>query len=711
MAVIGKIRQNVGLLVLVVALAILAFLLMDVSSSQSLGGGQMVNVGNVEGIEVSYNDYQRKVEELTQNYQLNGVSIDDKTRMEIRENAWTQYTQELIANREYDKLGVEITNSEMRMLLGLEDGPLTNPSIRSTFVDENGVYSPALLQQYTQDENFINNINGTKDRWRNFEKQVITQRLRDKYIGMITNGVYVPEWQAKQAYANTNRTADVEYIFVPFSNIPNEEVSIADGDLKQYLNANKAKYERKEGRDIKYVKFDVLPTAEDTTTARTEVSELLDQFVTTADAGRFVRNNGSETPFVDTYQKAEEISSVKLKDTLFTISVGSVVGPFYESGTFKAAKLVDKTLTADSIEVRQIYRRAADPSVLAATKLVIDSLKNLLDSGTSFATIAESTDNNDLVNKSNGGNMGYIKPGKLPFAANNAVFFEQSEGNVFTVQDNDGWRIIEILDKNATIPAVKVAYLTRNVIASDETQKEVFSKARQFASKANKGIEAFEATATEMGVTPQNANDLGKNAYDIPGLGIASEIVTWAYQNSEGDVSSQVFLVDSELKDGTGRIQTTCVIPALIKVKPAGIPSVEDIRGVLEAEVRNQKKGEKIITQLGSNISDLQAAASATSTTVETASGVSFGGGAGSIGNEPKVQAVISTLASGEVSKPIIGTKGVYVVKTTNINEAGDPTDLTAVKRTEASKVQSFSALQALTESSDIEDTRYKIRR
>lgn len=711
MAVIEKIRQRVGLVVFLIAASIVSFLLMDALSTTSRITGNANSIGSIDGESIDVQKYQAKIEQITDNYRNNQMELTDETRMQIREQAWTQEVEEHLLRRSYESLGLSITNDELTQLF---TGDNLHPSIKSAavFQDESGMFSKDKLAEYVK--SFSDGTEEGKARqrqWKRFEESVMKDEVKQKYTSLIKKAIYIPTWYAKQVYVDKNKKATIDYVFVPYTTIQDTEVTVTDAELKAYLNKNKEKFKQKESKSIEYLTYDVVPTKEDSTMAQKTIADNTEALKATEDAARFIKVQNSDTPFSDAYVAKDALTGL-LKDSLFSLPIGTVVGPIYEAGAYKSVKLLDRKMIADSVKIRQILFTAADAASVAKVTATADSVKTVLEKGGDFAAMATQF-SADAASKAKGGDVGYVKPDGLAPELAKAVFYEHKQGDIFTTPTAQGLYLVQITSANPNKESVKFATFSKNVEPSEQTRNNVFAKALQFATQNTK-VEAFRKAAAEQTLAIKKSENIEKNTYNITGLGISEEIATWAFTNDVGKVSSQIFSLEEELKDGTGRRKITYILPAVTAAKEEGTPTVDDVRTQLEAEVKKEKKAEKIIAKIG-NADNLQSVASATGQEMASAAELDFYSfSLADLGREPKVQGTIFSLKPNTVSKPIVGDKGVYVVKVNSFTEATPPSDLAATKSEIDQPIKQsvdFSALQALTKASKVEDNRYKTRR
>jgi len=708
MAVIGQIRNNVGCLVFVIAFAILGFLLMDVMSGPgSMGGGEIPTVGSVNGTGVDYNDYQRKVSNAMSNLQRSGQEVTEQQRLQMRESTWDQYVKDLLADNEMDKLGLSVPVAELKNLVTSDNA---HPAIKNdpTFRNQTtGVFDPNLVRQYISqtlsnpdlDENQTAQARST---WNTFEQFLSRDAKKTKYTDLIKKSIYVPSWMGETMNAEQNKKMDLSYVLVPYTKVPDADVTFTNQDLKSYLNNNKAQYEQEASRDIEYVNFVVKPSAEDTANVLQSMNKLGSDWANNPSDSLFIRLN-SETPYTGTYLSAAELGAEIGSDraaNLVTALGGTMEGPFLHRGFYKMIKVIDTKLVADSIDCRHILKRVAPGSSDIAAKKSIDSLMVLAKGGTDFTVLA-ANNSDDTASAENGGELGFTKKGQMVKPFEDAIFYEMNTGDLKAVRSQFGWHLIEVVESNPTNQAAKVAILSRELSPSSNTSRTVFAKANTFAS-SYRTIEAFRNAAETQGLELKTANKIKANDYNIPGIGFTDQICSWAHLKSVGDVS------------GVITVEENYIVGLITQAREAGMPDIEDIRPLLESEVKKIKKAEKLIAQMDGMGSDINTIASNMSVNTQNLTDLAFGNTAGTnMASEPEVVATAFSLTQGQVSKPIKGNIGVYQVKVDAVREAAAQTDYTSITSQELTTRRNsvdFKVFESLKNAANVEDTRYQNR-
>lgn len=681
-----------------IALGMGGFLLMDMSGpgGGGFGGGQ--NVGSINGKKISIQEYQNR---------LNARQNPNVNSFEQNKNVWDEFVLESILDEEAQAAGFGVSGAELNdMMIGENISPLV---YRAFMNPQTGQIDQANLQSTYQ--SFKDRGLTTEGQYfmRNLEEQVVLQQKGAKLSSMVSGALYTPKWLAEQEQGGQITSAEISYVQIPFTSVPDANVQVSDADLTSYLNANAHDYKtNQETRTVEYVVFDVEATEEDKSNLRSELQELSTQFRNATDNEQFVQ--GEYGTYDTRYVLKDELNPT-VADELFGIDNGNVVGPYpSEDGDYyRITKLIDRRVVPDSVQARHLVRSAnpADPNSIAAARKTIDSLKNLiLTQGISFDTL--SLNFGQAGTNANGGDLGMRSAeqlGGLP-EVRNVVFYEARKGELKVVESQYGVHLVEVTGiKSTGQTGVRVATISRYIAPSKATQDAKYQEAFAFV-RDNRSAEAMRKTAQEQGLRLRKAEGLQINDYSVGDLddGESSRnIVKFAFEADPGDVSPSVYTYD---EDAVEFYNDAYVVVALNNVYPAGMPSIDAVRSIVTQKVIKEKKAESIAAKVGSN-TDLASIASQYNGTQTDNRTLSFPTG---LTGEPKVTAAIRGLANGATSKPIVGNGGVYIVKMDNKTEAaGDVTALqsTLNNQTRQQMLGSSVLIDALKENADVSDQRF----
>lgn len=710
MALIGKIRKNSWILVVMIGIGLGGFIVMDMTSSSNLGGGigNQATLGEVDGIKLDRQRFERAYSLV---YANSGGNIYNQ-----REQLWNYFLEEALVKEEAEELGLSVSNTE---LASLEFGPNYSPVIMARFqnpqapgqVDVNQLNQ---IKQLIDQGDLTTAINSGQLNpqfpayWQYQREEIVKSRLQTKLNNLVSKGMYTPTWMAEMGFAEENHPINFVYVKVPFDEIDNAEISLSDEDYSAFLKENEKKYKiDEETRIVDYVVFEVAATAADSAKLREEIAELVPKFKDSSNDSAFVLSNQG---LIDPrYVDQQAVSPVVADEIFQNMEVGDVYGPYLDGNSYKAVKLRDKVVMADSADSRHILISATTPATFDAAEKTIDSLKLVLESGAaSFDSLALKF-SQDPGSSSNGGKYENTTPNQFVPEYNRVLFLTGQLNRFYKVKTSYGWHLIEVLKRSSTTTErVKVAYVQKAIEPSRETQNDVFQTASQFIG-SNQSIDAMRESAKAAGLTLESSAPLTANAYQVGSLGAtedARDIVKWAYTASPGKVSPSVY----SFQDPIGYYDSKYVVAALASVQKAGLPKVETIKSEIEQLVINRKKGEQLAEAI--NGKTLGAIAAEYQTQVDSITGATFSQSfLTGLGNEPKVVATAFNLNQDETSEPIIGETGVYLIKTTLKPTLSAPNNLPQIRQTMSSQARAQVAsrlVQGMVKNAEVDDFRAK---
>jgi peptidyl-prolyl cis-trans isomerase D len=699
MAVIGKIRKHSVLLIVVIGVALAAFVLGDFATGNRRQ--QTFYVGNVSGQDITITDFNRKFEENLEatRRQTQNERIPQEEISRIRENTWNQLIQELIMNKEYENLGIVITPEE---LFDMVQGPNPHFAIIQNFTNpETGQYDRELVVRYLQNLDQMPQVN--KDQWMVFERFLKEDRLRTKYQNLIIKGYYIPTAFAKLSYEEKNDKVSGELVGVRYSTVADSLIKLTDKDYKAYYDRNKVSFERQESRDIEYVVFDVVPSQRDMDAAERLVKGLMQEFAATENIAGFVNVN-SDQRYDSTWFGRTDVPVVMEKD-LFEAEIGSVHGPYFDNGAYQIARLVDVTFRPDSMRASHILI-AYEGSMRSEAKRTKDEAKAKADSILSVIRRTPSkmgdlakTLSDDPSAAQNNGDLDWFRDGQMVPQFNQFVLDNKS-GTIGMVETDFGYHVIQVTGKKDPAKKIRAAIITYQVTPSTLTYQEVFANASRFATES-KSRERFDATIESMGLSKRIGNALRTTTNTIAGMQNARQVVRWAFDNkTKVDDVSTIFDLDNMY-----------VIATLTKIQEKGIPPLDEVKEMIEPQVKNLKKGEYLVERMKPYASDLGQLATAFNTEVSNITSVTFESrNLAGFGNEPIALGELFALRPAAHSKPFAGSNSAFVVKMTDITKSAERSNYDAIRNELTStfdqQIKNNVAYRAIEKASKIEDNR-----
>jgi peptidyl-prolyl cis-trans isomerase D len=680
MSIIQSIRERAAWLVFgLIAVSLVGFLLMDARKSNFFGGDRGTVVGVIDGRKIQVDEFNQQVNSIEERakQQQQGGSVTDEMREQIRENVWNRIIQESLLSKDYAALGMEVSQKEENDMLAGQD---VVPEIRQAFTDpKTGFFNAqAAAEQINQIRNIYKsgpkkgaNADNSqyavaKSFWEEEEPQFIQQRLEQKFVTLIANSAYIPKWMAEKENADNSQIASISFVNTPYYTIPDSAAKITDAEITDYVNQHADEFKQQESRSIAYVTFDASPTTADSTRVRQQLVDLEKEFAATKDPGAFLARIGSETAYPDT-TIAKSMTQVPFKDSVFALPKGGLFGPYLDGGNYVIAKLIDEHPVPDSVEARHILVATTDPQTRqpimddSAAKKKIDSIRNLIEKGGQpFDSVALHL-SDDLGSKLKGGKLPRFGPNQMVKEFQDFAFGHKI-GDKGVVKSQFGWHYIEVLGQKNFEPGYKVAYLSRKIDVSPETDQAASGLASQFAG-VSRDARTFDDNLQNKHLQRLVAPDIAPSAINILGLGPNRQLVRWIYDAELGNVSEPFPVGDKY------------VVALLTEINNAGTMPAAKARSRVEPILRNRKKAELITKKMGSPAT-LDAAASTSNQPVMHADTVSFQKGEiPNAGREPKVVGASfdKSLAGKPASPPIAGNGGVFVIRVEKVSALSNP--------------------------------------
>lgn len=656
MGVMNYLRERMGKIVaIVIGLSLFAFIVGEVlRQGSSFLHGDRNTIGEVAGEKIPYDEFSKRLEQNTNQFkQQSGQSnLSPQFTSYLQENTWNQFVNQIILNKEIEKLDISVGGDEAQSMIS---GNNPNPQIVQAFGDpKTGQLDRNRLNQ------FLNNLavakagDQMKAQWNDFVSQMIESKKAEKYVSLVTNGLYVNALDAKEDYESKNKLVNFKYVTLDYASIPDNKVTLTDDDYQSYYDEHKSEFKNKEEtRSFKYVSFNAAPSKEDSSVVKDQIEKLVPELKSTTNDSLFVQANAeTKTPLA--FRKKGQLGDPKLDSVMFNEPNGFVYGPYISNGSYKIAKLINAHVGPDSVKARHIL---ISTQALAPEKALAkaDSLKKLIQSGKSFADLAK-TYSDDKNSGQNGGELGTFGRGAMVPVFEDAVF-NGKKGDLKVVTSQYGVHIIEIEDQKGSSKVVKLAVIDKPITASSKTQSAAYSKAQAFLGSLNNGN--FDAEAKKEGLAVKSANDISAIASGVPGLDNAREVVRWAFKANKGDVGDQVYVVGDQY-----------IVPVLTDTKPKGILPLDAIKKKIQPAVLNHVKAKQLEDKLQaaeSGATSLDQVAQKAGAKVAAVQNIVLANPViPGVSVEYKVIGTMFGSQPNKISKPIEGAHGVYVFSVDN---------------------------------------------
>ncbi len=666
MATLEKIRSKGVLLVVVVGLALLAFIVGDfLNSGSSYFNQSREIVAEIAGEDINIKDYQAAIDQMTEVYKIETGKTDlgEDVMSQLRSSVWETMVNEKILNAEAKKIGLAVSADELSdRLIGKNIHPLITQ--RRAFVGQDGQFSRTMLVQFLNsleetpaNDEMKQQIAKAKNYWMFWEKTVKTSILQEKYNTLIAKTITANSLEAKTNFESRKVSVDVAYVVQPYFTMPDSAVSVSNSDIKDRYNKEKEQFKQDANFSMNYVAFDIKPLPEDFKEAETWINKLSDEFKTTDDVVGLVNSNSDV--MYDGRNYSEKTVPFNLKSFAFGGKAGDVMGPVFENSTYTMARIMESgIMESDSVKLRHIF-------LLPKDEAKADSLVNAINAGANFAELAKKYSAVQQT-AANGGEIGWLQSDVQGLDKElMATALSKKVNEVFTIKNAQGTQIMQLTDKTPARRKVKLAILERKVIPSSKTYSKIYNDAKQFAAELT--ADKFDSKAKEKGYIVRPANEVLKTADRIADIPQSRQIVRWAFKSEKGDVSD-VFDCGTEF-----------VVATTTDISDKGYRSIDKVTDQLKAEIIRDKKADLIIKNMTEKLGktpSLESLAASMNDSVKIANGVNFSAYQfGAAGFEPAVIGKSVALELNKVSAPIKGNAGVYVVRPSNKQENPQPFD------------------------------------
>jgi len=689
MATLEKIRTKAGLLVaIVIGISLAAFVLGDMlKSGSSMFQKDQMEVGEIDGESVQYPEFQKKLEELGEIYKQNTqqTQLDENGWVQVREQAWQGFIRRIVMGDVYDELGIEVSSDE---LFDMIQGANLHPIIQQLFRNPNTgqVDRGAVIRFLKSLENGV--APEQRSYWLYLEKQIIEEREQTKYSNMVGKGLYVTSEEAQKSIAAKNKKVNFDYVALNFNSVADSAVTVTESDLKAYFDTHQDNYKQEKLRKIEYITYVVKPSKSDFEEAESWINEIKADFGTSTDNIQFVNSNSDES-FVANWNKKDGLPE-NIGTWVFdeNAELNAVLGPYFKNETYTLAKINAIEMMPDSVEARHILLKVNTQEEVVAVQALADSLKTAIENGSNFATLATkySSDQGSAIS---GGDLGWFKRGQMVKPFEDAAF-NNAKNEVAIVASQFGIHVIQTTKRGVESKQVQIAYLVRNVEASTRTIQNTYSLASKFAGE-NTNSEEFDAAVAEQKLS-KRVISVRENDRQVAGLKNARALIRAAYKAEEGDI------IISSQESPIFELGDNFVIAILTKVTEEGVAVFDDVRARVELGAVKDKKAEYLAEKANAAIAgktDLSAIATELESTVKNVTSIDFNTySIPGLGLEPAVIGTVASLDVDQISKPISGMNGVYIVKVTSVNE-GIAEDVANEQERLAQSFNSRASLQA----------------
>lgn len=670
MAAIGSIRKHGVALMIIIGLALLAFIVGDLSQVTRTFSNKNV-MAKIDGKNVD-KEYSAQYEQNTALMRLiqNKSSFDENETYQIHEMTWRQILQDKVMEKQLKALGMVYTDQMVEDFKADMIASLNSKNPNQYLMQ----FAQALAQQYGPEnamaiisniEEYANNEQARElyNAYQALVRIALSAEKASHYFALANGSIYFPTPLAKKLSSDNNMAMVSLMAINPqaaaFNNI---DVKVDSKDVKDFYKTHKNDLFTvvEKNRDIDVAVFPINPTTTDLKNIEDSVRGDYAKFV--ASESLLAYSTAAGNGFVDsTYYKEEDINLDTLKKMIFNYPVGSNIEPFvYENTKWYFGKVYGGAARPDSIQVATIelpFKTANNPNAKFSKKearLLADSLKGVIASNQASIFALQA---NYRTGQATDTTIWLPERGTIAEIYNNLN--DLANGGVYVYKASAGYIVFQVLNKTAPIQKRQFVLYDYDILASDATVNSIKSQANAFAQSVNSADQLMSAAA-KKGIQTVKGQGILSMASNIGQLPNCRDIVSWAFSDDvEKDGISDVFNVE----------RMFFAVAAVRNVRETGVEKFKDVKSDIEEQLKAEKKAQLVAEQINSSLSssNMAAVAQQYSTQVMDSVYLSFTGDAYQNRNiEGKVIGQIFALPTNKPTA-VYGKNMVFVVNVNNV--------------------------------------------
>lgn len=661
-------------------------------------------VGKVDGKKITYKEFTDLLKVYSDNQKAQTGSEPDENQLkQLRDQVWQALVTQHLVDEEIKRLGITVTDAELVDWVRGDNPP---DDLKRNFIDSTGTFRRDVYEHFLSNPNdFIRDPKGVDQNYgthwlADYEKNLRQRRSQEKLQSLVLASVRVSEGDIANRFMDQRVQFDALYaIFDANQLVKDEDIQVTDADLKAYYDESIEQYKVEASRKLKYVQFKEVASSADSNARRNEIEDAASK----ARAGMdFVQLTGTYADKVDSgawFRRGE--LSPSMDSLVFSSPVGTVIGPRLEADGYHLSKILDQRKSdKEYLRASHILFSLNDKDS-NTVKVTAQDIAKQAKSGKDFAELARKY-SKDPGSGSRGGDLGWFTKGRMVKGFEDAAFKMKVGEVVGPIRTQFGLHIIKLMAKDNR--EVKLASIVQSLGPSSQTKNDLAERARDFAYNARSSD--FVKEAQSLGLEVKETQVQEKGGF-VPGIGVNEGITRWAFKNKVGAVSEPFSTAGGS------------VVLFVAEAKSAGVKPFDEVKESIRPLVVRKKKLAKaeeiaasLKAKLGPADSLTKIAELDPAIKVQHTGSFTLSVGPPILGRDPAFIGAVSGLAVGQISAPVAGSRGAYLIQLLSRS----PFDSTAFKaehdglRTQLlqEKKNRFLTdwIAKLKESADIEDDR-----
>ena len=340
MAILGQIRKKSFFLIVVIGMALFAFVISGVFVGAGVSQNQ--TIGEVNGEKIDYETFNLLVQQTQDYYGLDLINAVNY--------AWEVGIKNTVLTQELDKLGINAGKDQLEQIVSAEPSIVSNPE----FQNEIGLFDFTKFSRYI---NQLKSMNPTAyNSWKIQEQNVIASAKQKIYFNLITSSITYTDVESNLEYHLENDKVTIDYIKIPFNEIPDSIFKITNSQISNFIKKNKNNYIIDPSRIIEYVFVPDVASPLDENNIRTNLESIRDGIIQYNDVTKLVdsiegfKDAKNIVEFVETYSeklydsiyKTRDQLSGDFRDILYGLRKGKTFGPYKDGNYYVLSKMIDK---------------------------------------------------------------------------------------------------------------------------------------------------------------------------------------------------------------------------------------------------------------------------------------------------------------------------------------------------------------------------------